>query len=274
MPPLWAQRNDSRGRPALGLLAGALEPAPSTNMERTFEFAEEGGLGITFVAHYRPAAAEHSSPRCAEEAAETAAAAAEQGDEASPTARSLVVVMAVLPGSMAARHEGLQPGMVLSSVQGEPVAGETFKPTMKLIKGAGRPVVLGFATVPAAPGDGTNGAPPRREAQLIPLGELAPPKPRRKKRVAHASSAPPPPAPPPPPPAPLLVLNADESEHETAVAAGARVEANEEAEEEQDEFGFAIGGYFSPRTHARALELSWRHLDATKRTRSRTQEKW
>jgi hypothetical protein len=177
-------------------------------MERTFEFAEEGGLGITFVAHRRPAAAEHSSPRCAE-MAETAAAAAEQGDEASPTARSLVVVMAVLPGSMAARHEGLQPGMVLSSVQGEPVAGETFKPTMKLIKGAGRPVVLGFATVPAAPGDGTNGAPPRREAQLIPLDELAPPKPRRKKRVAHASSAPPPPAPPLPPPAPLVVLNAD-----------------------------------------------------------------
>ena len=132
-----AQRNDSRDREALGLLAGALEPAPSTNMERTFEFAEEGGLGITFVAHRRPAAAEHYSPRCAEEAAETAAAAAEQGDEASPTARSLVVVMAVLPGSMAARHEGLQPGMVLSSVQGEPVAGETFKPTMKLIKGAG-----------------------------------------------------------------------------------------------------------------------------------------
>eukprot|EP01046_Picozoa_sp_COSAG06_P067291 COSAG06_NODE_17377_length_945_cov_0.926714_1_plen_245_part_10 len=190
-----------------------------------------------------------STPRHAEEVeeAETAAAAAEQGDEASPTARSLVVVMTVLPDSMAARHEGLQPGMVLSSVQGEPVAGETFKPTMKLIKGAGRPVVLGFATMPAALGDGTNGAPPRHEAQFIPLGELAPPKPRRKKRGAHASSAPPPPATPPPPPpaAPLVVLNADESEHETAIAAGARAEVNEEAEEE-DEFGFAIGGYFSP----------------------------
>lgn len=188
------------------------------------EFAEEGGLGITFV-------------ECE---------GLEDG-QSEPTAGQLarlVIIGKVLPDSMAAQHGGLRPGMVLHSVQGAPVADDQgFRATMARIKTAGRPIVLGFATVRRATDDGVS---PCWEPRLVPLKRLV-------SRQTNCSSQLQQPS-----------RTLDDGDEQQA----------EGQSQCQDEFGFTIGGYFSPRTHAKTLEISRHYLNATKRTRSRIAQKW
>ena len=158
-----------------------MEPMAERRMEeQQLVFAEEGGLGITFCTH-----------------------AAE--DE------SLVVVMQILPDSLAAQHEELVPGMVLSSVQGAPVPDASdFKATMTLIRAAGRPLVLGFAMVQTATNDWT----PR----LVPLA-----------RPARQDKCPPSPT--------QLSAAGDDGEASKATV---------DQDPKEDDFGFSIGGCCSP----------------------------
>ena len=165
-----------------------MEPMAERRMEeQQLVFAEEGGLGITFCTH-----------------------AAE--DE------SLVVVMQILPNSLAAQHEELVPGMVLSSVQGAPVPDASdFKATMALIRAAGRPLVLGFAMVQTA----TNDWKPR----LVPLA-----RPARQDKC---------------PPSPTQLSEAGETPKATV-----------DQDPKEDDFGFSIGGCCSPTRSALCLPPS------------------
>ena len=179
-------------------------PLPGDD-EQTFEFEEEGGLGITFVKHD----------------------ACEPGSELRVR---LIIVLDVVADSAAARIAALRAGLVLSSVQDQPVAGLGFKATMDLIKAAGRPLRLGFAT----DDDGALRTVPSAELEQT-QAQAA----RRSRTKSRTQSAEPQPEPEP-----------------------------------EDDFGFAIGSYFSPRTHAKVHAETHRHLEATRRTRSRTLDKW
>jgi hypothetical protein len=58
-----------------------------------------------------------------------------------------VQVVAINPGTQAEQHEQLRPGLVLTTIAGRSIHGESYAESMETLKAAGRPLALGFVNV-------------------------------------------------------------------------------------------------------------------------------